>query len=53
MPPMPSLHQLRRMSRWSAAVLLAAAPLSLEAQQRTTPKQFFGHEIGADYELPN
>lgn len=50
---MPSLHQLRRMSRWSAAVLLAAAPLSLEAQQRTTPKQFFGHEIGADYELPN
>ena len=41
------------MSRWSAAVLLAAAPLSLEAQQRTTPKQFFGHEIGADYELPN
>jgi len=27
--------------------------MALEAQSRTTPKQFFGHEIGADYELPN
>jgi hypothetical protein len=37
---------------WSVpAVLLAAAPL--QAQSVTTPEQFFGHRIGADYVLPN
>ncbi len=41
-----------------AALVLAAAsivlPLPVAAQQRlTTPKQHFGHDIGADYELPN
>ncbi len=54
MPSLPPLRRLGRASRWSAALLVAAAlPLSLPAQQRTTPKQFFGHDIGADYELPN
>ena len=38
-----------------AALLLAAAlPFAAVAQGRlTTPKQFFGHEIGEDYWLPN
>ena len=36
------------------AVALATAPCLLPAQQKiTSPKEFFGHEIGADYELPN
>ena len=47
--------------RWSYprwGVLLTALLLSstgaLEAQNRvTSPKEFFGHEIGADYVLPN
>lgn len=47
--------------RWSyprLRVLLAALVLSsasaLQAQTRvTSPKEFFGHEIGADYVLPN
>jgi hypothetical protein len=48
------MHPLRRATRLSVALLFATtAPLTLQAQQRTTPKQFFGHEIGADYELPN
>ncbi|MBL0940009.1 MAG: peptidase [Gemmatimonadaceae bacterium] len=48
------MPRLRRATRLSAALLLAAAvPLTLPAQQRTSPKQFFGHDIGADYELPN
>lgn len=46
--------RLRRATRLCTALALAAAvPLTLPAQQRTTPKQFFGHDIGADYELPN
>ncbi len=28
-------------------------PLPVVAQDLTTPEQFFGHQIGADYELPN
>ena len=46
---------LRRATRLSTALLLAAAlPATLPAQQRlTSPKEFFGHDIGADYELPN
>ncbi|MGV3708198.1 MAG: M14 family metallopeptidase [Gemmatimonas sp.] len=36
------------------AVALATAPALLPAQAKiTSPKEFFGHEIGADYELPN
>lgn len=36
------------------AVALATAPCLLPAQQKiTSPREFFGHEIGADYELPN
>jgi len=35
-------------------VALATAPGLLSAQTKiTSPKEFFGHEIGADYELPN
>ena len=46
---------LRRVTRLSSAILIAAAlPATLSAQQRlTSPKEFFGHDIGADYELPN
>jgi hypothetical protein len=33
---------------------MATVPSLLNAQSRiTSPKEFFGHEIGADYELPN
>jgi hypothetical protein len=46
---------LRRVTRLSTAMLFAAAlPATLSAQPRlTSPKEFFGHDIGADYELPN
>ena len=38
----------------NALSLLAVLALSADAQQRlTSPKDFFGHEIGADYVLPN
>ena len=48
---MPSLrHAVRRLS---PLLVAAALPLSLAAQSRTTPEQFFGHRIGADYVLPN
>jgi hypothetical protein len=36
-----------------AAALLAAAPAAQAPPKVTTPQQFFGHEIGADYVLPN
>ncbi|MDQ8154033.1 MAG: M14 family metallopeptidase [Gemmatimonadota bacterium] len=37
-----------------ATALAAALPLAAVAQGKlTTPKQFFGHEIGEDYWLPN
>ena len=48
---MPSLR--RALQRTSTLLVAAAIPLSLAAQPRTTPEQFFGHRIGADYELPN
>jgi hypothetical protein len=45
-------HFARRV--FAACVLAAALPLAAFAQGRlTTPKQFFGHEIGEDYWLPN
>jgi hypothetical protein len=38
----------------AAIVLAAALPIAAIAQGRlTTPRQFFGHEIGEDYWLPN
>src|SRR5215207_10897705 len=38
----------------AAAALALAAPVALPAQARlTTPPQQFGHEIGADYQLPD
>ena len=38
----------------AVVVLAAALPLAVFAQGRlTTPKQFFGHDIGEDYWLPN
>ena len=36
-----------------AFVALGVAPPTLGAQQVQSPKQFFGHDIGADYQLPN
>ncbi len=37
----------------AALLLLAALSLPASAQNLTTPEQFFGHAIGADYQLPN
>ncbi|MEI6739537.1 MAG: M14 metallopeptidase family protein [Gemmatimonadaceae bacterium] len=47
--------RLRRASRLMAAVAFATVlPVTLSAQPHlTSPKEFFGHEIGADYVLPN
>jgi len=44
-----------RAARYTAAICsLAVLPASLSAQSAlTSPKTFFGHDIGADYELPN
>ena len=36
----------------SCALLLSALPLAAQSRL-TSPKEFFGHEIGADYVLPN
>jgi hypothetical protein len=35
------------------SLILAAGTLTTEAQQVTSPGDFFGHEIGADYQLPD
>ncbi len=37
----------------AVAVAIVASAGALHAQQVPTPKQFFGHDIGADYQLPN
>jgi Zinc carboxypeptidase len=44
-----------RLRSVSTALLLLAAPVSLGAQQThlTTPQEAIGHEVGADYFLPN
>ena len=50
------MHTIPRPARLSAlALLLAAAPAHLSAQQQrlTSPREHFGHDIGADYVLPN
>ncbi|MEP6778537.1 MAG: hypothetical protein ABJC26_01515, partial [Gemmatimonadaceae bacterium] len=45
---------LRRLLAGPLAVALVTAPCLLHAQGKiTSPKEFFGHDIGADYELPN
>ncbi|MDQ6612195.1 MAG: peptidase, partial [Gemmatimonadota bacterium] len=45
---------LRPILAGTLAVVLTTAPCLLHAQGKiTSPKEFFGHEIGADYELPN
>jgi hypothetical protein len=46
----------RALTRRTAVLLLlfAAVPSTLPAQQGiTSPREFFGHDIGADYVLPN
>ena len=48
--------RLRRALERTALTVLAAAtfPIALAAQGKvTSPKEFFGHDIGADYVLPN
>lgn len=32
---------------------VAALPVAAQQQRLTSPEQFFGHQIGADYQLPN
>jgi hypothetical protein len=53
-PSDPTLMNLRRAFAGSLAVALATAPSLVHAQTHiTSPKEFFGFEIGTDYELPN
>lgn len=50
------MNRSRRTSLWCSAALLlcTAIPAWLPAQQRlTSPKEFFGYDIGTDYVLPN
>ncbi len=50
--PLRAASRLRALG--FSALLLAVAPGAAQAQGNiTTPKQFFGHDIGADYMLPN
>ncbi|MBI1809378.1 MAG: peptidase, partial [Gemmatimonadetes bacterium] len=45
---------LRRLTGLALAVAVVIAPAPAAAQSRvTSPKQFFGHDIGDDYWLPN
>ena len=43
----------RRLRLLLALVLMASWALPAGAQNLTTPEAFFGHQIGADYQLPN
>ena len=47
--------RLRSLAVATAMVLSMAAPYAQApaAPKVTSPKQFFGHDIGADYVLPN
>ena len=49
------MHQFTFRGRAAIGFVLAAfvAVPAISGAQVTTPKQFFGHDIGADYELPN
>ncbi|MFM9014292.1 MAG: M14 family zinc carboxypeptidase, partial [Gemmatimonadota bacterium] len=42
----------RPLIRSCALLVLSALPLAAQSRL-TSPKEFFGHEIGADYVLPN
>lgn len=44
---------IRAVRAAAAAALLAAGPLHAQQARLTTPREQFGHEIGADYQLPN
>ena len=49
------MHPAVRPARAAAALalLLAAAPLPAQQARLTSPREHFGHDIGADYVLPN
>lgn len=50
------MSKRRSYPRWGLLLtaLLLSSAAALEAQNRvTSPEEFFGHEIGADYVLPN
>ena len=49
---MPTVHCIRRAASLALLTATLVAPAAA-AQQLPTPQQFFGHEIGADYQLPN
>ena len=49
---MPTLRWLRRATALAVVTLTLVGSVAA-AQQVPTPQQFFGHEIGADYQLPN
>ncbi len=57
-PELPSLRAIASGARATAAAAFVAAavlwPTAAKAQNAaTSPQQFFGHQIGADYQLPN
>lgn len=49
----PTMHARRAAAVILAVVFLSVTAPPLVAQNVTTPDEQFGHEIGADYELPN
>src|SRR4051812_42314726 len=52
-PGVPRM-KLRHILAGPLAIAFAISPSLLPAQGKiTSPKEFFGHDIGADYELPN
>ncbi len=47
-------HQARRAGGWAVLLVAAATVVApLHAQNLTPPEAFFGHVIGADYQLPS
>jgi hypothetical protein len=51
--PMGPMNAYRPCGIFTAATLLFVASAPLSAQSVTPPEEHFGHEIGADYQLPN
>lgn len=45
-------RQITRAAAWTLVALVAAAPAAAQ-QDLTSPEEFFGHPIGADYVLPD